>query len=198
MYDKQRNLLNPRDVYVPGSGPESTGYKSTDKGTLIILKTDNGSKVSPSVYQPWAIPGSTGANDYRDAIANCRTGTMQTDQQLVQEPGNMVGPTSQGVQDLVAKDPSAHWDFGCNCVKGSQYGISPRIRPIPLYDPVHYENGKQTGRNADFKMVSFLGVFVIGMNGNELMARVHPISAEVMDNPSLTTSSFAQAIRLVK
>jgi len=199
MYNKQHTqLLNPRDIYVPGSGPDSTGYKSTDKGTLIILKTDNSGKVSPSVYQPWAIPGSTGANDYRDAIANCRTGTMQTDQQLVQEPGNMTGPTQQGVQDLVAKDPGAHWDFSCNCVKGSQYGISPRIRPIPLYDPVHYENGKQTGRNADFKMVSFLGVFVIGMQGNDLLARVHPISAEVMDNPSLTTSSFAQAIRLVK
>jgi len=36
------------------------------------------------------------------------------------------------------------------------------------------------------------------MNGNELIARVHPISAETLEDPSLTPSSFAQSIRLVK
>jgi hypothetical protein len=196
MYAKNGSLLNPRDDYRPGTS--GTGYKAVDKGTLINLKTNNGSKVSPSEYNPWAIPGSTGASDYQDAIANCRTGTMKTDQVLTPEPGNMVGPTTAGVNDLVAKDPNAHWDTSCNCVKGSAYGLSPRIRPIPLYDPVYYETGKQSGRNADFKMVSFLGVFVVGMNGSELIARVHPISAETLSDPSLTPSSFAQSIRLVK
>ena len=55
-------------------GVDGTGYKAADKGTLIELKTGNGSKVSPSVYNPWAIPGSTGADDYEDAIAGCKTG----------------------------------------------------------------------------------------------------------------------------
>ncbi len=201
MYDKRGTLLSPRDRYRPG--PNGSGYNAeVDKGTLIKLKTSNTSQVSPGIYNPWAIPGSTGADDYREAIAGCRTGTMETDQMLVPEPGNMVGPTSQGVQDLVAKDSGAYWEPlpGCNCVKGSDPkfgGMSPRIRPIPLYDPVFYENGKQTGRNADFKMVSFLGVFVVGMQGNELLARVHPISAETTSNPT-TASSFAMAIRLVE
>ena len=88
MYTKGGALLNPRDDYRPGTS--GTGYKSTEKGTLITLKTNNGSKVSPSAYNPWAIPGSTGADDYRDAIANCRTGTMPTGQSLTLEPGNMV------------------------------------------------------------------------------------------------------------
>src|SRR5262245_40083123 len=176
MYAKNGTLLNPRDDYRPGT--TGTGYKAVDKGTLIELKTNNSSKVSPSAYNPWAIPGSTGADDYRDAIANCRTGTMATGQGLTLEPGAMTGPTAQGIQDLVAKDPNAHWDMSCNCVKGSAYGLSPRIRPIPLYDPAYDETGKQSGRNAVFKMVSFLGVFVIGMQGNEVIARVHPISAE--------------------
>ena len=197
-YAKNGTLLDPRDDY--RTGTSGTGYKAVDKGTLIELKTGNGSKVSPGIYNPWAIPGSTGADDYRAAIAGCKTGTMKTGIPLVPEPGNMTGPTAQGVADLVAKDPDAHWDTGCNCVKGSdpKYGISPRIRPIPLYDPSYYEDGKQSGRNADFKMVSFLGVFVVGMNGNELIARVHPISAETLEDPSLTPSSFAQSIRLVK
>src|SRR5436190_20754009 len=110
----------------------------------------------------------------------------------------MTGPTSSGIADLVAKDPDARWDTSCNCVKGSKFGLSPRIRPIPLYDPAKYEQGKQEGRNADFQMVSFLGVFVVGMNGSSVIARVHPISAETLNDPSLITSSFAQSIRLVK
>jgi hypothetical protein len=112
----------------------------------------------------------------------------------------MTGPIADGIQQLVASDPNAHWDFSCNCVKGSdpRYGISPRIRPIPLYDPDKYEEGMQTGRNAEFEMVSFLGVVVVGMQGNSVLARVHPISAETLANPSLTPSSFAMSIRLVK
>ena len=196
MYDKRGNLLNPRDIYIPGSN--GTGYRSADKGTIIELKTDNTGKVSPSIYNPWAIPGSTGADDYRRAISGCATGLMNSGEQLTPEPGNMTGPTADGVADLIAQDPNAYWDTSCNCVKGSRYGLSPRIRPIPLYDPVHYENGKQEGRNADFEMVSFLGVFVVGMNGNALIARVHPISAEVNDGNPGPASSFAQAIRLVK
>jgi hypothetical protein len=196
MYDNHNNMLNPRDLYRPGVN--GTGYRFTDKGTLIELKAANGSKVSPSAYNPWAIPGSTGADDYEDAIAGCKTGIMKTGEHITLEPGMMTGPTEQGIERLVASDPEARWDLSCNCVRGSRYGISPRIRPIPLYDPVKYEEGKQTGRNADFEMVSYLGVFVVGMQGNSVIARVHPISAEVYDDPSLTPSSFAMAIRLVK
>jgi hypothetical protein len=198
-YDNKGRLLNPRDRYQTGTRDTGgTGYSSVDKGTLIELKTGNGGKVTPGVYNPWAIPGSTGADDYEDAIAGCKTGAMETGQHITLEPGNMVGPTSAGIQRLVNSDPGARWDTSCNCVKGSAYGISPRIRPIPLYHPDKYEDGKQEGRNADFEMVSFLGVFVIGMNGNSVMARVHPISAETTSNPTGPPSSFAMSIRLVK
>jgi hypothetical protein len=198
-YDNHNNPLNPRDRYRPGTtATGGTGYSAVDKGTLIELKTNGGSKVTPGVYNPWAIPGSTGADDYEDAIAGCKTGSISTGSHITLEPGNMVGPTQQGIERLIASDPGARWDTSCSCVKGSAYGISPRIRPIPLYDPDKYEDGKQEGRNAEFEMVSFLGVFVVGMSGNSVMARVHPISAETLANPALTPSSFAMSIRLVK
>jgi hypothetical protein len=197
--NNQGQLLNPRDQYRSGTKASGgTGYTSADKGQLIEIKASNGSKVTPSAYNPWAIPGSTGADDYEDAIAGCKTGTMKTGEHITLEPGMMSGPTSSGIQRLVASDPGARWDTSCNCVKGSAYGISPRIRPIPLYDPDKYEDGKQQGRNADFQMVSFLGVFVVGMQGNSVIARVHPISAETVQDPGATPSSFAQSIRLVK
>jgi hypothetical protein len=200
-YDNKNRLLNPRDQYRRGTRENGgTGYTSLDKGTLIELKPDNGGKVTPGVYNPWAIPNSTGADDYRAAIAGCKTGTMKTGEHITLEPGAMVGPTVQGIEELIAKDPNARWDTSCTCVKGSdpRFAISPRIRPIPLYDPDEYEDGKQEGRNAEFQMVSFLGVFVVGMQGNTVIARVHPISAETVQDPSLTPSSFAMSIRLVK
>ena len=124
---------------------------------------------------------------------------MKTGQHITLEPGNMVGPTSQGIERLINSDPGARWDTSCTCVKGSAYAISPRIRPIPLYDPDKYEDGKQEGRNAEFEMVSFLGVFVVEQNGGgSVIARVTPISAETLEDPSLTPSSFAMSIRLVK
>jgi hypothetical protein len=197
-YDRRGNPLNPRDRYQ--KGPGGTGYNmDDDKGDLIILKTDGGSRVTPGVYNPWAIPGSLGADDYRDAIAGCKTGTMETDQDLTLEPGMMAGPTREGIERLIAQDPGAQWNEGCNCVVGGdpQFGISPRIRPIPLYDPFYYEQNKQEGRNAAFRMVSFLGVFVVGMQGNEVIARIHPITGEATGNPT-TASPFAMAIRLVE
>ena len=196
MYDKKGNLLNPPDVYIPGKN--GTGYDAElDKGTQLVIKADNGSQPSPSFYQAWAIPGNSGADDYREAIAGCNKTVVETEFLMTAEPGNMVGPTRQGIEALVAQDPGAYWDGYCKCVKGSAYGLSPRIRPIPLYDPLYYETGKQQGRNADLKMVSYLGFFVEGMQGNEVVGRIHPITAMTTGNGT-TESSFAMAIRLVE
>lgn len=196
MYDNKYVPLNPADVYVPGVS--GTGYNADrDKGIQLVIKADNGSKPSPSFYQAWAIPGSGGASDYEEAISGCNTTVVPTDALMTAEPGNMVGPTRQGIDALVAQDPGAYWDLSCNCVKGSAFGLSPRIRPIPLYDPIHYETGKMNGRNADLKMVSFLGFFVEGMQGKDVMGRIHPITAQTTGNGN-TQSSFAMAIRLVQ
>ena len=185
------------DLRISGSGAKEATVTSV--GDIIILKTNNDDRVSPSAYNPWAIPGSSGADDYRAAIAGCRTGLMETGQGLTLEPGNMVGPTQQGIEDLILQDPNASWSEDCDCVVGGdpRYGVSPRVRPIPLYDPYYYEMNKQTGRNAAFKMVSFLGVFVVGMQGNEVIARIAPITGEATGNPT-PASSFAMAIRLVE
>ena len=82
-------------------------------------------------------------------------------------------------------------------MKGSAVGLSPRIRPLPLYDPVYYEEGKKNGRNADLKLISLLGFFVEGMNGNDVKGRIHPITAQATGKGN-TQSSFAMAIRLVQ
>ena len=52
--------------------------------------------------------------------------------------------------ELVARDPGAYWDTSTNSVNGSAFGNhSPRMFPIPLYDPPFYDSGKRNGRDAD-------------------------------------------------
>ena len=47
----------------------------------------------------------------------------------------MHGPTVQGIEALIAKDPNAYWDSSAKCVLGSSFGRSPRVCLVPIYDP---------------------------------------------------------------
>jgi hypothetical protein len=55
------------NVYIsPESKASYTGYDvERDKGTTILLKADNASKIAPSFYQAWSINGFRGAAEYR-------------------------------------------------------------------------------------------------------------------------------------
>ena len=111
----------------------------------------------------------------------------------------MVGPTQQGTDDLVAKDPDAMWDTGCNCVMrhGEKVFSSQRIGIVPLYDPYVYDTGKQTGNTATLQVSNFLGFFIEGMSGNEVVGRIVPISGLALGGPA-TGGAFPMAIRLVQ
>ena len=201
MYDASGNLLAHPDVYIPVGQPGATGYDATrDTGVELVLKANNQNKTAPSFYNPWAPSGGIGASYYSDNISGCNTTKVSVGDSLLAEPGNMVGPTAQGVQALVDEDPTAYWDPapGCNCVKGSAFGVSPRIRPLPLYNPEAYETGKQNGRNATMEVGNYLGFFVEPMQGNSVMGRIVPISGLVNGGLPTPTGAFPKAIRLVQ
>ncbi len=110
----------------------------------------------------------------------------------------MVGPTTQGIDNLNAQDPTAYWDDVCNCAK-SPLGRSPRIFPIPLYDPDAYDQGKIEGRNATLVMVSWIGFFVEGRVGNDVYGRITPILGVIDgDAGPAPDNSFPRAVRLVE
>jgi hypothetical protein len=200
MYDKKGKPLATQDEYVPVTQPDYSGYNAErDKGMRLLLKADNGTNVAPSFYNPWRIPGNSGADDYRRDIANCNTSIIPIGTLIDPEPGNMVGPTSQGVQDLIAKDPDAYWDTSCNCVKGSAFGKSPRVAVIPVYDPVYYEEGKHNGKNASLKIANYIGFFMESMQGNQVWGRITPVGG-VIDGGSgpAPPGAFPVVIRLVE
>jgi putative Flp pilus-assembly TadE/G-like protein len=212
MYDNHGNLLPDRDAYFPArncltcrDNPGYTGYTvARDKGMQLILRAGTGTNINPSFYYSWKMPGDTGGDFYRDNIATCNTSLMHWYDLIIQEPGDMSGPTIQGINALIARDPSAYWEGsangGCNCVKGSRYqGQSPRVFPIPLYDPAYYAEGKSNGRVADFRIANFLGFFADHVQGNQIYGYVTNVTGVVDNAPGeVPAGLFPMAIRLVQ
>jgi hypothetical protein len=140
-----------------------------------------------------------GGNDYRWNIANCNHSIYGWGSPLIQEPGAMEGPTVQGAEELVARDPGAHWDDGTNSVVGSAFGThSPRVFPIPLYDPEIYDSGKRNGRNASLVTANWIGFFLEEVVGNGIYGRIIPIAGIRDKNLPQGTAAFPLAIRLVR
>ncbi len=203
-FDKKGNPIANPDVYIPKGDPANpnpnySGYdQKRDTGTLLTLKAGTGNNIEPSFYFAWAIPGSGGASDYRWNIGNCNTTVIGFDFLETAEPGNMVGPTKQGMDDLIARDPSAYWD-ATNKRVVSDIHPSPRVVAIPVFDPVYYESGKVNGRNADLKAVNYIGFFIDRMVGNDVRGYITPIGGLYKGNGGPTPpGAFPKAIVLVE
>jgi hypothetical protein len=99
----------------------------------------------------------------------------------------MIGPTSQGVNDLIALDPNARWDTNSNSVINScatatpSCGASPRVVPIPVYDTATYYTTKRAGL-PEFVIVNILGFFIDRMQGNDVVGYL-------TEAPGLTSSA---------
>jgi hypothetical protein len=189
------------DTYVGADKPGYTGYTvANDVGSILMLRAGTGQQINPSFYFSWKMANDIGGNFYRQNIATCNNEIVTWGEPMIQEPGNKEGPTVQGITDLYNKDPYASWDDHCKCVVGSAYeSQSPRVFPIPLYDPQYYAVGKANGRPADFKVANFLGFFAEKPQGNTVWGHITTIIANVAPTAGpMPLSSNPVAIRLVK
>lgn len=125
--------------------PGLTGYRMPDdEGLQIVLKLarHNQDLASEWYYAVDFPPGNKGTpvpggNRYRDWITGCVDSTLvvEVGDTLQIEPGNMKGPTAQGVALRIAADPGASWDGSTNSVVGSAFARSPRIVKACFFDP---------------------------------------------------------------
>jgi hypothetical protein len=197
MYDQHNNPLPNPDIYHPATSSSYTGYNAMrDKGYRMEIRAGTGHNINPSFYFSIAIASNTGASPYEWNIRNCNTTVMEISDLLLQEPGNMVGPTNAGIDDLIAMDPNAYWDTANNRVVTSMRS-SPRVITIPLFDPVYYATGVTQGRYADLKITNFLGFFIESRTGNSVYGRITPVSGVLTDSPPMP-GAFPVVIRLVE
>ena len=196
-------LANP-DIYVPADKPGYTGYnQESNRGQPLTIRAATGSNITVSFYFSLSIGGveggMVGGEAYEWNIANCNKTIMHWGDPLIQEPGAMAGPTIHGAEELVARDAGAYWDNSTKTVKGSAFARSPRVFPIPLYDPPFYDSGKRNGRYADLKVANWIGFFLESVQGNGIIGRIIPIAGIRDGNAGpAPDGAFPIAIRLVK
>src|SRR5262245_126750 len=137
-------VYDPGEYYEKGVTSYGTNYRNNgfDVGfQLIVKQADPTNAIAPGQFFPIDLPipnsPDTGGDRYRDNISSCNPTTISIGDVLYTENGNMIGPTKQGVEELIDQDPNAVWDDSVGQVQGSAYGAagSPRIIRIPFFDP---------------------------------------------------------------
>jgi hypothetical protein len=199
--NKGRPLANP-DIYIPADQSGYTGYTLNDVGTPLTIRAGTGNNISPSMYFSLAMTDDTGGSDYRNNIAHCNKTHYHWGDPEVLEPGNMMGPTVQGITDLIAQDKvGAHWNSGARQVQdsgGRLVTTNPRIFPIPLYDPAFYDAGKRNGRTADLRTANWICFFADSVSGNNITGIIVPCRGEYDKNGPAPNNASPRAIRLVQ
>ncbi len=191
--------FNPGDYYEPGVTSYGTNFRGPggDWGYRLMLKAGTpGETISPGQFfaVDLPLPGDgplAGGDRYRENIANCNREVVHVGDILQTENGNMVGPTRQGVEALLAQDPLATWD-SLQGVVNSQFaaGASPRLIRVPMFDPrFPPDPGKQ-----DVVVTNIAGFFIESMEGPRVVGRLLPAVGMAGEDPA----SMLAAVRLVE
>jgi Putative Flp pilus-assembly TadE/G-like len=204
--------LDPPDLYTrPTENDPGTGFTvAVDKGLKLTLKHGSPQdSIAPGVFYPVRIPrydgNSTGGNDYRENIASCNGVPIEILDTLETENGNMIGPTKQGVDDLIALDPNAEWDPTSMSVVNSCAqsatpcaANSPRIVAIPVFDTAEYHAGKMNGLTT-LTVVNILGFFIDDIQGNDVVGYLTEAPGLSTGNSAIAPpASFLAQIQLVR
>ena len=231
------------DYYVPPSATspaQASGCRKT-KALRFAVKADGASTVSSGWFMEIKLPRLdgdwNGGNTYRNNIETCgglpysiaTPGTAcPADISQADAPywanhgcfgvktGGTVGPTRQGIDTLVAKDPSATYDYATKTIIGSTFSPptrSPRVVPIATLDIDDYLSRNPTGSNGTVRLSNIYGYFIEGMgdvdkntgvmtlnpNGKAVLGRIITIPAMAMGSSPLPASaSFLRSIILVR
>jgi Flp pilus assembly protein TadG len=196
--------FNGADVYTapdPKTGLGGTGYSvKNDYGTVITLHPGNPKQaIAPSDYYDINLADSSGGNDYRKNISQCTNVTESIGDVVTTLPGHTVGPTKQGVGDLIATDPNARWDPSTKQIVGSKYAVSPRIVPIALFSPAEFTALNRQSGQIDLHIVNLLGFFVQTSDGRDISGVLISMPGELVAGPTVgPAASFIKFIQLVR
>ncbi|NQT25587.1 Tad domain-containing protein [candidate division KSB1 bacterium] len=185
-------------VGTPGTRPWAIPDLGWPTGATVLLKSGSigASNTNASFYYAVDYPpvnrGTpvSGADQYRENIALGTEHDVFVADILQIEPGNMIGPTKHGVQELLALDPNAYWN-GQDIVNSDFPGYSsPRVVKIPLYPDTFTPD---PGRN-NIEVIGLGSFFLVGLQGSDVMG----VYIEKMDQGTYGEGySFLYGARLI-
>lgn len=204
-------LLSPADTYIPPGTDGHSGFTvEVDYGTRMVLKHGNPAQaIAPGWFFPVVINPTEGpgGDNYRENISSCDPTVVGPGTVLQTEPGNMVGPTSQGVAALIAQDSAARWSATANggrggpvggCMAAGSCALSPRLVAIAMFNPDLYDSGRASGRT-DILVTKVLGFWLEGMQGNDVIGYLtHYPALATGGGPVDDDATFLRTVILVR
>jgi Flp pilus assembly protein TadG len=189
------------------SGGAVTPFAQLKLGTEFNLKPQQPSgAMAPGQFFAIQLPGSVGGNDYRNNIRTCPPNAVPCNQFYSVETGNMVGPTKQGVSDLIGNPPTdTYISLGRYRRSDGTIGdTSKGLIVAPIWDACNMPdfcpaNQFPTGTNVNLKVIGFALVFLEGIEGNDVVGRL--INVFPCGNAPLETDEtgpYSIPVRLVR
>lgn len=186
VYEQAQEIGDPNATGYGSAARDGVGGITNDRGRQITIKAQDPNSefvVNPGTFLPWQMPDGdggymTGAADYRTNIETCNeqpvflSDDASDPDGMYEYPlefGNMVGPTFQGVRELIQQDPGAYWDpSGSGSIQGSDYpGLdSPRVIIVGLVDPEQLI-GSGSERPTDVRFNNFAMLFLEEQAGTQ-------------------------------
>ncbi len=176
-YEADGTRADENDTWDPDEGDYygdgAMGYGLDDLGTLITLKPSQGAahgndgdddppdsnRFEPGWWYLWYPTGGGGAKTLREQVLRCpELKVPWAVEDWVTDKNGNVQSIAKAFNELIALDPNATWDDGCDCVKGSAFPVSPRLRPVPLFNPETYT---KQGSDSNFQISDFMGMFIV-------------------------------------
>jgi Flp pilus assembly protein TadG len=215
------------DQYRPPTDPSMTGFRASgtpnDIGIELTLKAGPppeqaaGGATEPGwVYPVRLNEDEPGGAVYRDNIQHCSGDLIQIGDLLRNETGIMVGPTFQGVDPLIAADPTAHWvdpdgpggepghvegscmeSASCPPPYSQSPTRSPRLITIPVFDTSEFQANPGA---AYLRVVNILGFFLAERQGNTIHGYLTTFEGEAAGggDPIADDAAFSHTIVLVR
>jgi len=141
------------------------GYDGIIPGEVYALKLGSGTDDSLPVgqihgnFQAMAFDGS-GASDYRNNIIYGCSEEIFIGNYYPTEPGNMTGPTRQGVNSRIENDSHSFFDGQVIGVdENGKYYVKDETCPRVIYVPIVYTFEDSTGRE-DLQIIKFSVFFL--------------------------------------
>ena len=181
-YDpKTGALLDPADYYRapsgddPGTGytRESTEFGGADHGLQVTLKfSDPKDATAPGWYQVVSLnpEDPPGMDSVREDILGCDDRVIGPGDLLTVKDGNMRVPVARAIDELVSRDSGASWDpnlygpgkggISGGCMSTGACTVSPRLRPVPVYNPDAYDARRRESGRLDLEIVKVIGFFI--------------------------------------
>jgi Flp pilus assembly protein TadG len=188
------------DIYRAADLANYTGYKAAvDRGLQITLRPSTGANPQAGTYTPITLEGSNpNAADFITNVDSCNDDVMGFGETLNAQAVDTASMKT-AMDALIAQDPSAYWDTSANKVV-STMSPSPRVRVVPVFDPLYWNQGKQQGHTADLKASNYIGLFIESVDAmGNVTARITPVTGTLDSGAGAApTGSFARVIRLVQ